>query len=104
MKSASARNLTQINIGPASNGFSVIVTVLREKGRAPLGFPKLDLKAARLGGLFSGDPGGVSHNPPLWRRGYCEALGGILVEFLVQHLPMDAECFADLNATTTALV
>jgi len=31
-------------------------------------------------------------------------LGGILFEFLVQQNPMDAECFADLNAITTALV
>jgi hypothetical protein len=57
-----------------------------------------------LGGFFPGDPGGVSHNPPLCRRRYCEALGGILVEFLEQQTPMDAECFADLNATTAVLV
>jgi hypothetical protein len=31
-------------------------------------------------------------------------LGGILVEFLEQQTPMDAECFADLNATTAVLV
>jgi hypothetical protein len=46
----------------------------------------------------------VSHNPPLWRWRYFEALGGILVEFLVQQTPMDAKCFADLSATTAALV
>jgi hypothetical protein len=57
-----------------------------------------------LGGPFSSDPGSVSYNPPLWRRRYREALGGILFEFLVQQNPMDAECFADLNAITTALV
>jgi hypothetical protein len=31
-------------------------------------------------------------------------LGGILVEFLGQHTPIDAERFADLSATTTALI
>jgi hypothetical protein len=45
-----------------------------------------------------------SHNPPLWRWRYFEALGGILVEFLIQQMPADAECFADLTATTAALV
>jgi hypothetical protein len=45
-----------------------------------------------------------SHNPTLWRWRYCEALGGILVEFLVQQKPANAECFADLTATTAALI
>jgi len=91
-------------VAPASNGSAAIATVLCETGAVASGVFFPSLKAARLGGLFSGDPGGVSHNPPLWRRRYCEAFGGILVEFLAQQNPMDAECFADLSATTAALV
>jgi len=63
-----------------------------------------DLRPLAWAAFSSGDPGGVSHNPPLWRWRYFEALGGILVELLVQQLMADAECFADLTATTATLL
>jgi hypothetical protein len=52
----------------------------------------------------------ITDGPQLWRARrpsltrYFEALGGILVEFLLQQKPIDAECFDDLTATTAALV
>ena len=45
------QNLTQINVGPTSNGFPVTVALV-EKPRAAKP-PLTKLKAARLSGLFS---------------------------------------------------
>jgi hypothetical protein len=41
---------------------------------------------------------------PFGDGGTVKPWAAILVEFLAQQNPMDAECFADLNATTAALV
>jgi hypothetical protein len=97
---AHAPNLTEINVGPVPNGFPLCSDGPLYQGRLLLH----DLRPLPLDGLFPGHPGSLFHNPRLWRRWYCEALGGILVEFLVQQNPMDAECFGDPTAIAAALV